>query len=129
MDLEEENGKPRRLDEETSNYLTQLATQLSSQNSDDIDNEILVENVLNEIKSRTASAASDRRTHEIMEKLCYCCDLKQLLEIFHRLSPYANFLAENRYSAHVIQVNINLLSNLMTAYRLLLRQLSLNFVV
>eukprot|EP01036_Dinobryon_divergens_P019943 gene19943-27285_t len=34
---QEENGKPRRLDEETAQYLIQLGNQLSSQKSDEID--------------------------------------------------------------------------------------------
>ena len=66
--------------------------------------EVLVENVLNEIKSKTASAASDRRTHEVIEKLCYASDLPHLIEILSRFSPYSAFLTENRYSAHIIQV-------------------------
>eukprot|EP01041_Mallomonas_annulata_P003921 gene3921-7818_t len=110
---QEENGKPRRLDEETAQYLIQLGNQLSSQKSDEIDGEVLVENVLNEIKTRTGSAASDRRTHEIIEKLCYLSTMKHLLEIIRRFSHYAVFLSENRFSAHVLQASMSKLCNIM----------------
>lgn len=102
-DEEEENGRPRRLDEETAKYLVELDVQLSKQSENEVDNEILVENVLNELKTKTASAASDRRTHEFIEKICFASNMKYLLEIFQRCTPYGLFLSKNRYSAHVLQ--------------------------
>lgn len=94
--------KPRRLEEETATYLIQLEGQF-----DDLDNdnsEILVNNVLDEIKQRTASAASDRRTNYIIEKLCLASNIVQLVEIMQRCLPYSIFLTQNRYSSHIIQV-------------------------
>lgn len=70
---------------------------------------ILVANVLNEIKLRTASAACDRRTNYLMEKLCFASNLENLVEILQRFSTYAVFLARNRYSSHVLQVIIMML--------------------
>ena len=95
--------KPRRLEEETADYLCQLESQLA-EIEDDESTEIIVNNVLEEIKLRTASAASDRRTNYIIEKLCYAANIAQLLEILRRCTPYALFLVQNRYSSHVLQV-------------------------
>jgi hypothetical protein len=104
MDSENtENDKPRRLEEDTTNYLRQIETQFT----DKLDNEekaILVENVLSEIKTRTASATCDRNTNFLMEKICYAANLPNLLEITKRCSAYGVFLARNRYSSHVLQV-------------------------
>ena len=77
---------------------------MSSPSADnDDDQDILVENVLEEIKQRTASATCDRRTNMIMERLCYAAKLKHLIEIIKRLTPYAVFLSRNRHSSHIIQ--------------------------
>ena len=70
--------KPRRLEEETAIYLSGLEPQLEdADNNDNI--EILIDNVLDEIKQRTASAASDRRTNFIIEKICNFANLGQLM--------------------------------------------------
>lgn len=101
----ESNDKPRRLEEDTTNYLCQIELRFN----DKIDNEeklILIENVLSEIKTRTASATCDRRTNFLMEKICYAANLPNLLEITRRCSPYGVFLARNRYSSHVLQAII-----------------------
>lgn len=95
--------KPRRLEEDTIKYLTQLDIQLSAEDLDAESREVLVENVLSEIKQRTASAACDRRTNMIIEKLCYAASLPHLIEIIDRCTPYAVFLARNRHSSHIVQ--------------------------
>ena len=100
---DDETQKPRRLDDDTVTYLTQLDAQLSSEDLDNEDKEILVENVLSEIKQRTASAACDRRTNMIIEKICYAASLPHLIEIINRCKPYAVFLARNRHSSHILQ--------------------------
>jgi hypothetical protein len=100
---EDDSHKPRRLEEDTITYLMQLDKQLHADSIDPDDQEILVENVLDEIKQRTASAACDRRTNMIIERLCYAAKLKQLVEIVSRLTPYAVFLARNRHSSHILQ--------------------------
>ena len=99
---------PRRLEQndEIVTYLTQLDNQLSEQGIDESDAEALealVSNVLNEIKTRFASLASDRRTSLIVEKIILKCNLTQILDICQRMSPYSLFLARNRYSSHVMQ--------------------------
>jgi hypothetical protein len=94
------SDKPRRLEEETAMYLTQIESALD--NSEE--NDVLVANVLDEIKLRTASASCDRRTNYIIEKLCYKSNITQVLEMLNRLVPYATFLSSNRYSSHTIQV-------------------------
>lgn len=96
--------KPRRLEDETAEYLAQIETQFT----DDMEVEDrinLVENVLAEINQRTASASCDRRTNYLIEKLTYAADLKNLLIIGRRFVPYALFLARNRYSSHIMQVS------------------------
>jgi hypothetical protein len=100
---EGDSHKPRRLEEDTITYLMQLDKQLSAEGLDPEEQEILVENVLSEIKQRTASAACDRRTNMIIERLCYSANLQQLLEIMSRCTPYAVFLARNRHSSHILQ--------------------------
>lgn len=97
--------KPRRLEEETALYLSQLESQLDEIDKDDESVEILVSNVLEEIKQRTASAASDRRTNYIIEKICYAANIAQLMEIMRRCTPYSLFLVQNRYSSHIIQAS------------------------
>lgn len=102
-------NNPRRLeaDDEIVQYLITLDKQLSEKGLDDSDPEVtetLVNNVLSEIKTRCASLASDRRTSLVIEKLVLFSTLPQLLDFCRRMSPYALFLARNRYSSHVLQV-------------------------
>jgi hypothetical protein len=99
-----EQEKPRRLEDETAEYLAKIELQFT----EDLDNEDrinLVENVLAEINQRTASASCDRRTNYLIEKLAFAADLKNLLTIARRFIPYALFLARNRYSSHILQVS------------------------
>ena len=111
-----EAQKPRRLDDDTVTYLTQLDVQLSSEDLDAEGREILVENVLSEIKLRTASAACDRRTNSIIEKLCYAASLPHLIEIINRCTPYAVFLARNRHSSHILQAILSRLCFILKNY-------------
>ena len=101
-DNESAQDKPRRLEDETADYLAQIEIQFTDA-LDQEDKINLVDNVLSEINQRTASAACDRRTNYLIEKLCYAADLKNLLIITRRFIPYAVFLARNRYSSHLIQ--------------------------
>ena len=108
-----DSNKPRRLEDDTITYLMQLDKQLSADGLDPEELEILVENVLSEIKQCTASAACDRRTNMIIECLCYAANLPQLLDIANRCSPYAVFLARNRHSSHVLQALLSRLSYIL----------------
>lgn len=101
---------PRKLEDETVNYLEQIEEQFtllqSSNNSPEEieeDKNILVENVFLELKLRTASTLCDRRTNFLMEKLCFATNLSNLLEVIRRCTPYSIFLVRNRYSSHVLQ--------------------------
>jgi hypothetical protein len=106
--------KPRRLEEETAIYLSGLEPQLEdAENNDNI--EILIDNVLDEIKQRTASAASDRRTNFIIEKICNFANISQLMEVIKRCAPYVLFLSQNRHSSHVVQSIIARLCYLLRA--------------
>jgi hypothetical protein len=104
----EEEDKPRRLEPATSAYLLQIEADLdaatSSPTTDPADIEVLVENVLEEIRVRTASAACDRVANAVVEKLCLAAPLRLVLVIFDRIAPYAVFLALNRHSSHVLEV-------------------------
>lgn len=102
----EHDDKPRRLEDndEVVVYLSALDEQISAQGLDPSEAEILVENVLSEIKNRTASAASDRRTNLVIEKIVFQASLPQLLIIMQRFVQYIIFLSRNRYSSHIIQV-------------------------
>lgn len=104
--MEDKENKPRKLEEgdEAIVYLTALDKQLSAEGLDADDFEVLVGNVLSEVKHRAASAASDRRTNTTIEKLVLVSTLPQLLEIIAGFTPYAVFLARNRYSSHILQV-------------------------
>lgn len=109
--MEESRGNtPRRLeaDDETVKYLLTLNDQLTSSGIDESDTdavEALVNNVLEEIKSRAASLASDRRTSLVIEKLILIANLSQIVEFSKRFLTYSVFLSCNRYSSHVLQVS------------------------
>jgi hypothetical protein len=94
--------KPRRLEEETALYLLQLEEQLDAKNEDI---EILINNVLDEIKQRVASTFCDKRTNYLLEKICYLSNMRQLLDIMNRCQAYVIFLSQNRYGSHVVQVS------------------------
>ena len=100
---EEDNSKPKRLEEETINYLQQIDHQLSDENTDSLTQQLLVKNVLDEMKTRTASAACDRHTNAIIERLIFSANLEQLIDIVTRITPYIIFLSSNRHSSHVVQ--------------------------
>lgn len=108
-DGNDEDCKPRKLEEtdEIVEYLLSLKDQLAtlSPTSDAEDVDILVENVLLETKSRMASAASDRRTNLVIEKIVSLACFNHLRIVIEGFSPYALFLARNRYSSHIIQVS------------------------
>jgi hypothetical protein len=101
---DDQGDKPRRLEDETADYLAQIEIQFTD-SMDQEDKLNLVENVLTEINQRTASAACDRRSNYLIEKLCFAADLKNLIIVMKRFIPYSVFLARNRYSSHVMQVN------------------------
>ncbi len=100
------SDKPRRLEEDTISYLAQidktLDEVLSAGSEEDLD--VLVSNVLEEIKNRTASAACDRNVNIIIEKICLNSSFVNIIEILKRFTPYALFLSRNRHSSHIIQV-------------------------
>ena len=97
--------KPRRLEDDTAEYLMKIEMQLSKDSMLDEDDKInLIENVLSEVSQRTASASCDRRTNFLIEKLCSTASVKNLVEIIKSFIPYAIFLARNRYSSHILQV-------------------------
>lgn len=99
-----ESDKPRRLEADTIAYVTSLKSSIAS--IDRTDSEalsLLIDNVLDELKSRLASVAADRNTHDALEEICQLADLSQLLTIAYRLSTYAVFLASNRHASHVLQ--------------------------
>ena len=96
--------KPKRLEDAIVTYLVSLETQMASMRDDSDESKALfVENVLTEIKQSTASAACDRRTNTVVEKICYNATLPNVIEIMARLSNYAVFLARNRHASHVVQ--------------------------
>ena len=100
----EECHKPKRLEEAMVTYLLNLETQMSTMVEDsDEAKELFVENVLTEIKQSTASAACDRRTNTVVEKICYNATLPNIIEIMARFSNYSVFLARNRHASHVVQ--------------------------
>jgi hypothetical protein len=106
---EYDDQKPKRLDEATAAYLQDLDLAISTNDGKtDIDEDdggkaLLVANVLDEIKSKTASAACDRRTNAVVEQLCTLAAPAQNVLILQRLAPYTMFLAQNRHSSHVLQ--------------------------
>lgn len=98
--------KPRRLEDETATYLAEIEQQFNAMPAHDLENRsILVNNVLTEIQSRTASAACDRRTNYLLEQLVAHADCLLLLQLLQKWTPYIIFLARNRFASHVIQVS------------------------
>ncbi len=105
QDLGDDSRKPRRMEESLVAYLISLDKQLTSGETD-VDEEsrsLLINNVLTELKSCTASAACDRRINTIIEKICFVASMSNIIEILVRFKDYAVFLARNRHSSHVIQ--------------------------
>jgi hypothetical protein len=106
--LDANQDKPRRLEDETATYLAEIEQQFNAIDEDDTDTRsVLVQNVLTEIQSRTASAACDRRTNYLLEKLCSYADYSLILQLLQRWTVYAIFLARNRYASHVVQTIIS----------------------
>lgn len=116
-------SKPRRLEASTATYLLQLERQFSTlleerNASNDAEEEddtvgVFISNVLAEIKTSTASAACDRRTNYIIEKLCYNSSLSNVMELFVRFTSYSVFLARNRHSSHILQALMARFAHLM----------------
>ena len=104
--MDASQDKPRKLEDDIAEYLIKIELQFSSvlDNNDDEEKYNLIENVLIELSNRFASASCDKRTNFPIEKLCSEANLKQLLEIIRKVSPYSVFLARNRYSSHILQV-------------------------
>ncbi|CAM9708221.1 unnamed protein product, partial [Ectocarpus fasciculatus] len=105
-----EDGKPRRLDQGTVQYLKQIDPELDNIRAGydggdgDMDTrDILIGNVLEELKTRTASAACDRNVNSIVEKICLAGSFEHVIELLRRFTPYALFLARNRHSSHILQ--------------------------
>lgn len=105
-DAKEETEKPRKLEDETATFLLEIENEFDAltASNDWESRKVLVENVLNEIENRSASAACDRRTNVILEKLCAEAPIKLLISLTKNWTPYAAFLARNRFASHVLQV-------------------------
>lgn len=98
--------KPRRLEDETAQYLSEIDSQFSTIPKDDEEaRSVLVTNVLTEIQSRTASAACDRRTNYLIEQLVANADVVLTLTLMQKWTIYAVFLARNRFASHIVQVS------------------------
>lgn len=96
--------KPRRLEDDTASYLLQMEQELETLPREDAEaRSILIENVFQEIENRSASAACDRRTNFIVEKLCTEASMPQLLECMAKWTQYVIFLARNRFASHILQ--------------------------
>lgn len=97
--------KPRRLEDETADYLTQIDQQFSDAALDEEVKQTMVENVLTDISNRLASVATDRRTNYLLERMIeFLPGVTSIVAVCERLGPYAIFLARNRYSSHILQV-------------------------
>ena len=84
---EDEDGnfnKPKRLEDDIMTYLVSLEEQMAQfgDESDDT-KEIFAENVLTEIKQSTASAACDRRTNTVIEKIAIMVHCQISLKLWH----------------------------------------------
>ena len=103
--MEEIQDKPRKLEDDIAEYLIKIEAQFSSllENNDE-EKYNLIDNVLIELSNRFASASCDKRTNFLIEKLCNEANLKQLLEMIQKVTPYSVFLSRNRYSSHILQV-------------------------
>ena len=80
MEDDDDQQKPKRLEEETISYLQTIDNQLSNDNTDQDTLCLLVKNVLDEIRNRAASAACDRHCNAIIEKLIFSASFIQLIE-------------------------------------------------
>lgn len=119
--------KPRRLEEDTIQYLLQfdeqfteqlqqvssynITSSLSSLSADDPPSDspldiiaIMINNVLDEIKYRLASTICEKSTNYLLERICSYANISQLVDIMNKCQTYIIFLSQNRYGSHVIQV-------------------------
>lgn len=104
--------KPRRADEGVLQYISTLAVLTGEQkpgpenDADEagIDDATIVDNVLEELKTKTASVICEKKACVCMQELVYKSNATQLCTVLQRLLPYVQFLSTNRYSSHVIQV-------------------------
>jgi len=109
MSSDEESDRPRRLEDGTVVYLLSIAAKLDEAKKLGNDalaleeQEIIVNNVFEEVKGRSASAACDKRTNSIIEQLLLMASLPVLLETMSKFTKYAKFLTLNRHSSHVLQ--------------------------
>lgn len=116
---DEDRHIPRRLDDDDDivKYLIGLEIQLKNANNmDETSLSLLISNVLIEIKNKTASCASDRRTHIIIEQIVVHSSLSQLLEIIKRFIPYTLFLSRNRFASHIMQSLISRLCYILRTH-------------
>ena len=74
-------NKPRRLEDDVAEYLNHIENDWigMTESRSDSEMELMVTNVLDEVKYRLASAACDRRTHPIVEKLAYVASMSNLI--------------------------------------------------
>lgn len=108
--------KPRRLEPDTAAYLLSLGPAVEAAASDPAaEASLLVDNALDELRQRLASAACDRAAHRVVEGLAALAALPQALAMLTRLAPYAVFLATHRHSSHVLQTLLARVTHLMRA--------------
>ena len=98
--------KPRKADEGTIHYVASIALLTSGsqptdadQDNDDAD---VVENVLEELKTKTASVICEKKACVCMQELVYKANAQQLCTVLERLLPYAQFLSTNRDRKSVV---------------------------
>jgi hypothetical protein len=106
---------PRRPDSEIVSYLTQIQGQLDSMRKEQQQQEegveagasgdiaLLVENVLAELRHWTASVMQHKECSVVMESLIALAEPHHVRRLMHRCLGYANSLAHNRFSSHVLQ--------------------------
>src|SRR5690554_6659735 len=93
--------KPRRAEEGVIQYVSTLAVltgeQKTAEESDAeeqvIDDATIVDNVLEELKTKTASVICEKKACVCMQELVYKANAAQLCTILQRVLPYAQFLS------------------------------------
>lgn len=107
--------KPRRLEPESVAYLLSLGPAVEAAGSDPEGEaaDLLVENLLAELRSRLASAACDRAAHPVLEAVVALASLPQSLAVLRGLAGYGPFLAGHRHSSHLLQTLLARIGQLM----------------
>lgn len=100
------NTRPRRVDDEVVAYLQSVSGALESaqgEEDEDDNSNVLVTNVLEELKQKEASVAVHKRASVILEGMLRLASAAQLTIVLQNFKNYFGFLCYDRFASHVVE--------------------------